>query len=243
MPILPKKAFPAFVLTLLLLAILAYGFLYENYLKPIDCGSYSVNDCPARCAICPECQGCGLACRSIAACKKDNFYDERFEQIRTHQSLPDPAETIRQIYDPALKQYPEYDHLALEECGETMCVKIYLKKDSLDIKKKMPSVIDNMNVVYVVASDPAKQKCGIQNCHGLDITCGPAVPDVCTEIYMLGDNCRKLAKCEVAGGECRAVLSEDFEQCKACVKKCETDFSTDNMKMFECEYSCQQAGR
>jgi len=43
-------------------------------------------------------------------------------------------------------------------------------------------------IIFVVAvSGCTQQKCGIENCHGLDITCGSDVPDACTEIYMIGD--------------------------------------------------------
>ncbi len=37
--------------------------------------------------------------------------------------------------------------------------------------------------------------CGIENCHGLEIKCGSNVPNFCTEVYEIGDKCRKYAKC------------------------------------------------
>jgi hypothetical protein len=43
--------------------------------------------------------------------------------------------------------------------------------------------------------------CGMENCHGLNISCGPKVPEFCTEIYELGDFCREFVRCEIVQGE------------------------------------------
>jgi len=82
------------------------------------------------------------------------------------------------------------------------------------------------------------KKCGIESCHGLEIQCGPNVPDVCTMMYELGDNCRKFAKCEVVERECQLTESPDFDQCKACVTQCIEEFEDDSVKAFECEAGC-----
>ncbi|VVB75045.1 Uncharacterised protein [Candidatus Tiddalikarchaeum anstoanum] len=37
--------------------------------------------------------------------------------------------------------------------------------------------------ILVLISGCTAQKCGIENCHGLDITCGPNIPEVCTTLY------------------------------------------------------------
>ncbi len=79
-------------------------------------------------------------------------------------------------------------------------------------------------------------KCGIENCHGLDISCGPNVPDACTAIYMLGDFCREYAKCEVVDGQCTFVESDYFKVCKACVDKCNQKSGQD---AFACEQQCR----
>jgi hypothetical protein len=31
-----------------------------------------------------------------------------------------------------------------------------------------------------------EQKCGLEQCHGLELTCGPNVPEMCTKEYKLG---------------------------------------------------------
>ena len=80
-------------------------------------------------------------------------------------------------------------------------------------------------------------KCGIQNCHGLDIACGQNVPEVCTEEYQLGDFCRKFAACKVVNGQCQIEQNDKFEQCKSCVEGCK---GLGFQKIFECESNCRK---
>ena len=80
--------------------------------------------------------------------------------------------------------------------------------------------------------------CGIENCHGLDIKCGPNVPDACTEIYMMGDRCRQHASCKIIEGKCQLAKNNEFEACKACVENCLERFSDRGMMVFECESNC-----
>lgn len=81
-------------------------------------------------------------------------------------------------------------------------------------------------------------KCFINNCHGLEITCGPDNHIFCTMLYQAGDRCRQYASCEVSDGSCHPVLSQKFNDCKACVEKCYADFEDDQIKFFECESNC-----
>ena len=81
-------------------------------------------------------------------------------------------------------------------------------------------------------------KCGIENCHGLDITCGPNVPDACTAMYMAGDNCRQYASCQIIDELCTLEKTTKFDNCKSCVEKCEIDYTDDPTKFFECESKC-----
>lgn len=83
----------------------------------------------------------------------------------------------------------------------------------------------------------SKANCGIENCHGLNISCGDNVPEVCSEIYMLGDFCRQYAKCDLIGGECQFVKSKQFEECKACVEDCVEKFQGE--EAFQCEEECR----
>jgi hypothetical protein len=80
-------------------------------------------------------------------------------------------------------------------------------------------------------------ECGIENCHGMDIVCGPNPAEICTMIYMLGDKCRQFASCGMVEGKCAPILSEQFNSCKACVENCVATHG-DNIEMFSCESDC-----
>lgn len=83
-------------------------------------------------------------------------------------------------------------------------------------------------------------KCGIESCHGLDISCGSNVPDVCTEEYRLGDKCRKFVSCQTTNNSCQKIVDSRFEECKSCVEKCDEKYkdNKDPAKVFECEVKC-----
>ena len=81
--------------------------------------------------------------------------------------------------------------------------------------------------------------CAVENCHGMDIKCGPNPPDVCTEIYMVGDKCLQYAKCGVLNGQCQQIQNSQFTQCKSCVQACADANKNDNIKLFECEGRCK----
>lgn len=85
---------------------------------------------------------------------------------------------------------------------------------------------------------PKPEKCGLENCHGLELSCGPNVPDVCTSLYQLGDNCRKYARCEVVNNQCQLTTQPQFTECKSCVEKCLADFPEDPVKTSACEGQC-----
>lgn len=87
----------------------------------------------------------------------------------------------------------------------------------------------------VPSSSPPR--CGIENCHGLDIVCGPNPPDFCTELYQLGDFCRQFAYCEIVGSNCQLAPDLRFDQCKSCVEKCE---QLSGQEAFECENECRK---
>jgi hypothetical protein len=80
--------------------------------------------------------------------------------------------------------------------------------------------------------------CGIENCHGMDIVCGPKPAEICTEIYQLGDKCRQYAKCSIKEGKCQKEENLQFTNCKSCVENCLERYKKDQVKMFECESQC-----
>ena len=78
----------------------------------------------------------------------------------------------------------------------------------------------------------------MQECHGLELTCGPDVPDACTEIYKIGDFCREFASCEVIGEECVLVTDNYFYRCKECTDNCNE--MTFGDEAFVCEDYCRE---
>jgi hypothetical protein len=86
---------------------------------------------------------------------------------------------------------------------------------------------------------PTNQKCALETCHGLDITCGPNPPDVCTDIYGMGDKCLKYVQCGIVNGTCQAIENTSFSQCKSCVENCINTNQGDTIKAFECESNCK----
>ena len=99
---------------------------------------------------------------------------------------------------------------------------------SLLIQDKSPEKENNLE------QTKNKQKCGIEQCHGLDITCGKNIPDLCTAVYQVGDICRKYVKCEITKDKCLFIKDSKFEECKTCVA------NTCNDNPENCEGICIQ---
>ncbi len=96
-------------------------------------------------------------------------------------------------------------------------------------------------MIFLLTSCAAHEeaKCAVENCHGLDIKCGANPPDVCTEVYELGDRCLVYAECAIVNGVCQQVVSDNFTQCKSCVESCIAQFSDNYDQLFECESRCE----
>lgn len=95
-----------------------------------------------------------------------------------------------------------------------------------------PVLNENIN------SNPPSAGCGLENCHGLEIKCGPNPAQICTELYQLGDKCRRHATCGFINGQCQLLPNPNFDVCKACVSACETQNQNEAVKQFECESRC-----
>ncbi len=100
------------------------------------------------------------------------------------------------------------------------------------------AVLISLFLFYGPYTPSISGKCGIESCHGLEITCGPNVPEVCTEEYALGDKCRQYVSCGNVNGQCQLIKDPKFDECKACVEKCLEDFKNDPVKTFDCESKC-----
>jgi hypothetical protein len=81
-------------------------------------------------------------------------------------------------------------------------------------------------------------KCGIEQCHGLDITCGPNVPEMCDTMYQVADDCRQYARCEKVDGKCQLVKEPEFDQCRLCIERCAKVFKDDVLTASQCESEC-----
>lgn len=84
----------------------------------------------------------------------------------------------------------------------------------------------------------AEEKCGIENCHGIQIQCGPNIAEQCTMMYAFGDRCRAYAQCQILDGRCGLVESKKYKVCVDCVKACEEMHVGDMPQAFMCESSC-----
>jgi|GEM_PF-1565729 len=88
--------------------------------------------------------------------------------------------------------------------------------------------------------------CGVQECHGMNLTCGSNVAEMCTEIYQIGDRCRQYASCEVVNGTCTFEQESNnyFDQCKSCVEQCEiyydNSIQANSDNLFLCEENCSE---
>lgn len=80
--------------------------------------------------------------------------------------------------------------------------------------------------------------CGIQNCHGMEISCGPDIVELCTMEYQLGDKCRGLASCGNVNGSCTVIRQEGYEACVSCVEECNRTSGGDPVRAFDCESRC-----
>lgn len=80
--------------------------------------------------------------------------------------------------------------------------------------------------------------CGLETCHGLEISCGPNPPEACTAEYAIGDVCLPYARCGVRNGTCGPVENASFSRCRDCVRACIDANRDPGERLFECESRC-----
>ncbi len=82
-------------------------------------------------------------------------------------------------------------------------------------------------------------KCGIENCHGLEIKCGSEPAEMCTAMYAIGDKCRQYASCGFVDENCVQIQYPRFESCKKCVEECIFKYDgEETTEIFDCESKC-----
>lgn len=100
-------------------------------------------------------------------------------------------------------------------------------------------VILTITSVVFYKKGKIQTQCQVQNCHGLEVSCGPKAAQMCTEIYMEGDRCRKFVSCQLIDNQCEAVKQKAFFACKTCIEKCHREFNgKDPALFFDCEKKC-----
>jgi hypothetical protein len=99
-----------------------------------------------------------------------------------------------------------------------------------------------LTIVLIAGCTQQDQRCGIEQCNGLELTCGADMPQECAAVYKLGDFCREyFAGCEIVNGICTKKIDTSadvrFFMCKTCASDCEK--LSDPTKAFECESDCR----
>lgn len=88
----------------------------------------------------------------------------------------------------------------------------------------------------IFTNEPTQRPCGLESCHGLDLKCGSNVPQICNQMYALGDFCRDYAKCEISGSLCQLIKNPILDSCLSCIKSCS---NKNPLKMNDCENKCR----
>lgn len=88
----------------------------------------------------------------------------------------------------------------------------------------------------IFANEPMPRTCGLESCHGINLKCGFNFPQICNQMYALGDFCRDYAKCEISGKSCQLVKNSILDSCLNCIKSCS---NKNPLKMNECENKCR----
>lgn len=85
---------------------------------------------------------------------------------------------------------------------------------------------------------PTDAVCGVENCHGYTVQCGPNIASACPSDLDAGDRCRKYATCQVVSGTCQLVKDTKYDKCGACVKQCETTYYNNPNQLDDCADRC-----
>jgi len=100
-----------------------------------------------------------------------------------------------------------------------------------------PIIVTTTTIVSTTTTN--NKICELENCHGLDIKCGPNPRNICTLEYAMGDRCLQYAKCGIQKDKCQQILNPQFSECKSCIQACINNNTNDSAKMFECESTCK----
>ena len=212
-------------LWIIVLVFLIVRFLGER-ISPTGTGSTHTG---ITCGI-QECHGLDVSCgKNIPeACTMEYRFWDRCRRFLSCSTSPQCT----------LIQSPEFT--ACKSCVEA-CEKY---KDDVGAYFSCEASCDTPGSTWSISdssqSGSKPTKCGIQECHGLDLTCGPNIPDACTASYVWGDICHKFAECTNSGNLCTFRENSDFRNCKSCVEACDR-VKADPAEYFGCEAKCGEA--
>ena len=208
-----------------------------DQIKPIDqiktideayCNQYVPDACPDGCVVCPPCEVCSsIKCRLEVSCSAIGFDKNWYQQTKPPSDGNKTNDTGSTNNSGNIVGNDRDEHGCIGSAGYSWCEE---KQKCLRVWEE-PCVDKNAAV------------CARENCHGLDIKCGPNPAEICTMMYQLGDKCLQYAKCEIVSGQCQQITDPQFDACKACVQKCETDFATDQINLFNCESACPPSNK
>jgi hypothetical protein len=77
-----KKFYPALLIGVISVVLLACLYLFNLFQSKPDCGSYSYVNCPESCVVCPSCEYCSsVSCQTVESCGKLGFNRSWSENI------------------------------------------------------------------------------------------------------------------------------------------------------------------
>lgn len=124
-------------------------------------------------------------------------------------------------------------------CITVLGLALLISGCTTDERSGNPGATTTTVPVIISPENPDAADCRLTPCHGLDLTCGPETPEVCTKVYQIGDKCRRLVRCTVdSTGTCRMVTTHNFTPCISCVRTCMNVSGNDPLKLFACEETC-----
>lgn len=213
------------------------------------CNRFAASDCPKGCAVCPPCEICSsVQCRAEASCAAIGFNKDWYHgNVVIDEILPPPIpdsdipDANTSMANPASVHCVDQGGASEIREGDGgqygMCV--FPDGRECDEWGFFRSGVCGDHSDGVSDKNISDAVCGRENCHGLEIKCGPNPAQMCTMEYQLGDKCLRYVNCGIVNGVCQQIFSAAFDACKSCAQKCQSDFANDSQNVFACESNCE----
>ncbi len=213
------------------------------------CNEFSPSYCPQECAVCPPCEICSsIQCRAEASCAAIGFDKDWYHGNVVIDEIPPMPMPDGDIPGANAGMANPASVHCVEQGGEVqiregdggqygMCV--FPDGRECDEWGFFRSGVCGNPSDGVADKNIDDIVCGRENCHGLEIKCGPNPVEMCTMEYRLGDRCLRHVNCGIVNGACQQIPNAAFDACKACVQQCQEQFSLDPTNLFSCESRCE----